>query len=63
MRPSEIDRVNNQDPLLLKQKYSLVKVFDKTDEINEYRFLPGRYYILVDRKFYIFKKIFTVATK
>ena len=56
LRPAEADRVRAAAPGLLTETYSAVKVFDASERIAAYRWLPGRAYLRYDEKFIVFKR-------
>lgn len=56
LRPAEADRIRMAAPGLLTDTYSAVKVFDASERIASYRWLPGRAYLLYDQKFIVFKR-------
>jgi hypothetical protein len=56
LRPAEADRVRTVAPGLLTETYSAVKVFDASDRIASYQWLPGRAYLRYDEKFIVFKR-------
>jgi hypothetical protein len=55
LRRSEAFIIQKVNPVLLNQSYSEVMVFDATERILSYRFLPGRGYLDYDKIFYVFK--------
>jgi hypothetical protein len=56
LRPAEADSVRKARPRLLMEAYSTVRVFDASERIAAYRWLPGRGYLLFDQKFIVFKR-------
>ena len=56
LRPAEADQVRAAVPGLLTDTYSAVKVFDASDRIASYRWLPGRAYLRYDEKWIVFKR-------
>ena len=56
LRPAEADRVRAAAPGLLTEAYSAVKVFDASERLASYRWLPGRAYLRYDEKFIVFKR-------
>jgi hypothetical protein len=54
LRPPEVEAISANDSILLNQEYHLVKIFDMSQEIASYRYLPGLNYLLIDGKFLIF---------
>ena len=56
LRPAEADRVRAAALGLLTETYSAVKVFDASERIAAYRWLPGRAYLHYDEKFIVFKR-------
>jgi hypothetical protein len=55
LRPLEADSVRKVKPRLLTETYSTVKVFDASERVASYQWLPGRGYLLFDQKFIVFK--------
>lgn len=54
MRPSEyLPLINNAD---FKRHYEAVKIFDVSEKIKSYRYLPGGEYLIHDACFYVFRK-------
>lgn len=47
---------DQNDAQYLQEHYQLVKIFDVTEEIMAYPWLPGRPYLLYDRAFLIFQR-------
>ena len=56
LRPSEADPIRQAAPGLLTRDFSEVKVFDASDRVASYCWLPGRGYLLFDQKFIVFKR-------
>ena len=56
LRPAEADPVRKARPRLLTEAYSTVKVFDASERVASYHWLPGRGYLLFDQKFIVFKR-------
>ena len=56
LRPQDAGRIQRSHPLLLTQLYSEVKVFDASERIAAYRWLPGRGYLASDQTFLVFKR-------
>jgi hypothetical protein len=56
LRLAEADRVRAAAPGLLTETYSAVKVFDASERIASYQWLPGRAYLRYDEKFIVFKR-------
>jgi len=56
LRAAEADRVRAAAPGLLTETYAAVKVFDASERIASYSWLPGRAYLRYDEKFIIFKR-------
>jgi len=56
LRPAEADPIRQAAPGLLTRDFSEVKVFDASDRVASYRWLPGRGYLLFDQKFIVFKR-------
>jgi hypothetical protein len=56
LRPSEADPIRQAAPTLLTEDFSEVKVFDASDRVAAYCFLPGRGYLLFDQTFIVFKR-------
>jgi hypothetical protein len=56
LRPAEADPIRQATPGLLTEAYSAVKVFDASDRVASYRWLPGRGYLLFDQKFIVFRR-------
>ena len=52
----EAQDLNRQDPHLLREEYQSMAVFDKTEILKQYRFLPGRAYLQYDQAFVVFHK-------
>ena len=56
LRPAEADPIRKEAPGLLKEDFSEVKVFDASDRVASYHWLPGRGYLLFDQKFIVFRR-------
>lgn len=56
LRPGEAESIHQKNQLLLTQSYSLVKIFDVSEQLDSYRWIPGRNYLLGDQTFMIFKR-------
>jgi tetratricopeptide (TPR) repeat protein len=56
LRPAEAYEVHQATPRLLTETYSAVKVFDASDRVASYHWLPGRGYLRHDEKFIVFKR-------
>ncbi len=56
LRPTEAGPIQKADPLLLTQLYSVAKVFDVSERLKAYRWLPGREYLAYDQTFIVFKR-------
>jgi hypothetical protein len=57
LRPAEILQIEREIPgLLTTERYLCVKVFDVSKIIESYSFIPGKKYLLNDRKFLVFIK-------
>ena len=55
LRPNESDAIYKADPLLLTQRYSVAKIFDVSERIKSYRWLPGRKYLTYDQTFIVLR--------
>ena len=55
LRPGEADSIREINPLLLTQLYSPVKIFDVSERIKSYRWLPGREYLTYDQTFIVYR--------
>jgi hypothetical protein len=56
LRWQQTARIRQSHPLLLTQLYSAVKVFDVSERIAAYHWLPGRGYLADDQTFVVFKR-------
>ncbi len=56
LRPGEATSIHQKNQRLLTQSYSLVKTFDVSEQLESYRWIPGRNYLLGDQTFMIFKR-------
>jgi hypothetical protein len=56
LRPLEIDKIDEKSPTLLHGEYQSVQRFDKSLEVAEKRFLPGRPWFELDQTFIIFRR-------
>ncbi len=56
LRPAEIQPIETANPKLLTETYAMVKVFDASDRVASYRWLPGRGYLLFDQKFVVYRR-------
>jgi hypothetical protein len=56
LRPAEADLVRKARPRLLTEAYSAVRVFDASERVASYHWLPGRGYLLFDQKFIVLKR-------
>jgi hypothetical protein len=56
MRPTEIGAVNHQQPELLQTDYHPVALFDVSQQVAAYRWLPGRNFLMFDQEFLIFHR-------
>ena len=55
LRPWEISYIQEQMPLLLSTYYRKVRVFDETEKVNSYAYIPGRQYLQFDQVFTIYQ--------
>jgi hypothetical protein len=56
LRALEVQQIQEANPRLLMEDYTSVKVFDASEHIAAYRWLPGRGYLNIDETFIIFKR-------
>ena len=56
LRPIEVERVNGEDPSLLRDRYRQVETFDNLEQIGRHSF-PGRAYLEFDARFVIFHAV------
>jgi hypothetical protein len=56
LRPEEIQFVKAADPALFNHLYVPVKIFDVSDRVGAFRWLPGRSYLMRDQTFTIFRR-------
>ncbi len=56
LRPNEIHRIQHETPELLTKHYQAVKVFDVSQKIRPYCFIPGSNYLFCDQTFTVFKR-------
>jgi hypothetical protein len=56
LRWQDVGEMQQTQPLLLTQLYSGVKVFDVSERVAAYRWLPGRGYLTGDQTFVVFKR-------
>ena len=56
LRPAEAGEIQGSTPLLLTETYSAVKVFDASERVASYPWLPGRAYLRYDENFTVFKR-------
>ena len=56
LRSVEADQVRKAAPRLLTEEYSAVRVFDVSERLASYQWLPGRSYLRFDEKFIVFKR-------
>ena len=56
LRPMEAGWIQSLTPRLLTEAYSAVKVFDASERVAAYHWLPGRGYLEYDKKFIVFKR-------
>jgi hypothetical protein len=56
LRPGEANSIHEKNQRLLTQTYSLVKTFDVSEQLDSYRWIPGRQYLLGDQTFMIFER-------
>ena len=56
LRSWQADRVRAAAPGLLSEAYSTVKVFDLSERLASYRWLPGRGYLAFDAQYIVFKR-------
>jgi tetratricopeptide (TPR) repeat protein len=54
LRPVEANEVYRATPYLLTEAYSAVKVFDASDRVASYHWLPGRGFLRHDERFIVF---------
>jgi hypothetical protein len=55
LRPFEALIIQQQMPFLLSSAYEQVKVFDVSERVNSYSFLPGRGYFQIDQTFTVYR--------
>ncbi len=56
LRAAEASSLHDANPHLLTQGYSPVKLFDVSERLSSYRWLPGRGYLRFDERFIVFKR-------
>jgi hypothetical protein len=56
LRPGEAQSIDTTDPDLFVHVYQPVKIFDVSDKVDSYRWLPGRDYLIRDQTYTIFKR-------
>jgi hypothetical protein len=56
LRPGKANSIHQKNQRLLTQTYSLIKTFDVSQQLEAYRWIPGRDYLLGDQTFMIFKR-------
>ena len=56
LRGWQVPSIQQSHPQLLTQLYSEVRVFDASQRIASYRWLPGRSYLALDQTFLVFKR-------
>jgi len=56
LRPSEATGIAKDDPRLLAEHYRQAKVFDASQRLEAYRWVPGRGYLMFDRTFILFQR-------
>jgi hypothetical protein len=56
LRAWQAERVQATAPGLLTEAYSTVKVFDRSERLASYRWLPGRGYLAFDAQYIVFKR-------
>jgi hypothetical protein len=56
LRPGEEAGIRRQDPRLLVDDYALVRVFDATERLNRYGYIPGRGYLEYDGVFGVYRR-------
>jgi hypothetical protein len=62
LRADEVPRIQQSHPQLLTQLYSVAAVFDVSQRVASYPWLPGRGYLALDQTFQVFKRNQTAAT-
>jgi hypothetical protein len=56
LRSGEAKAIHLANEKLFSKTYSLVKIFDVTERVRAYRWIPGRGYLHGDQKFLVFKR-------
>ena len=56
LRPFEVAQIEELAPRLLLDTYSLIQVFDVSERISAYRWLPGRGWLNFDEKFLLYQR-------
>jgi hypothetical protein len=56
LRPMEADHVRMANSRLLTETYSTAKVFDASERVASYPWLPGRGYLFFDQKFIVLQR-------
>jgi len=56
LRPWEEASIQGKDPQLLSGKYQKARVFDVSEQVDSYRWLPGRNYLAVDRIYTVYRR-------
>jgi hypothetical protein len=56
LRSCEVEGLEKEVPGLLTESYSAAKVFDVSDRLASYRWLPGRGYLEYDARYIVFKR-------
>jgi hypothetical protein len=56
LRPREEADIRREDPTLLEREYRTVRIFDATERLEKYRWIPGSGYLRYDRRFTVFRR-------
>jgi hypothetical protein len=57
LRPSEVELLKNGTPPVLAKDYQLARVFDVSERIKAYRYIPGRSYPECDQRFSVYRRV------
>jgi hypothetical protein len=55
LRPFELREINSRDPVVLKQLYERVKIFDVTEQVRQTRLIPIRGYLEYNGTFEVYR--------
>ena len=55
LRPKEVENISRNDSDIFSQMYSIAQVFDVSERVKSYSWLPGRAYLEYDQTYWVYR--------